>query len=213
MNDLRQEVENAIYKSIKKVANKFQKQPYYYLYESDIHCELYINLIANYNHMINLEVNNDEPLISNAIHSEPNIGESKYNRITPDFLIYHTDNPVKILFKKRRRIYFSSNDLQSRTLIELKFNRSPEELQDAYTVKNGGLLSDIDKIIKYNFDKAYFLFFDRSLKIDDDKNSSFIDKIKRRTIENKKIEVVYIGADITNPENGFTRFYSNGKIK
>ena len=158
MIDLKEEARTAIYKSFLEVANIFQEQPYYFLYESDIHCQLYHHLIQNYPYKIKLETNTQDKFTSNAIHSEMNIGKKRKGKKNPDFLVYHTDHPIKVNFERERRFYFPFISRLSRSVIQIKLNRSTKELRDAYTTKELGLIGDIEKTIKYDFDRAYFLF-------------------------------------------------------
>jgi len=200
---MKEDVTKAIYESIKTVANKFQKEPYYFLYERDIHCDLYLNLMTNYNHKMNLKWNTGEGFTSNAIHSDPYVGTNRNNLEKADLLIYHTLNPVKILYSKQRRIYFSKEDSEPRTLIEIKFNRSSKGLRSK---NRSAFLKDINKRSDWKFQKAYFLLFDRSGKIDEKKyKTKFVDKIVKLTTKNHKLIVIYIG-------NKGVRQYSEDKI-
>lgn len=200
---MNKEVTKAIYESIKAVANKFQKEPYYFIYERDIHCDLYHNLMTNYNQKIKMKWNVGEGFISNAIHSDPYVGTNRNNLEKVDLLIYHTLNPVKIIYDKQRRIYFSKEDSEPRTLVEIKFNRSLKGLRSK---NRSAFLNDINKRIDWSFQKAYFLLFDRSGKIDEKKyQTKFVDKIVKLTAKNHKVVVVYIG-------NNVVRQYSEGKI-
>ena len=126
---MNKELTKAIYEAIKAVSNKFQKEPYYFIYERDIHCDLYLNLMTNYNQKIKMKWNAGEGFPSNAIHCDPYVGTNRKNLEKVDFLIYHTLNPVKIIYDKQRRIYFSKEDSEPRTLVELKFNRSLKGLR------------------------------------------------------------------------------------
>ena len=209
--DLKEKARTAIYKSFIEVADIFQEQPYYFLYESDIHCQLYHHLIQNYPYKIKLETNTQDKFTSNAIHSEINIGKKRKGKRNPDFLVYHTDHPVKVNFERERRFYFPSKSSLSRSVIQVKLNRSAKELRDHYTIEESGLKGDIEKTIGYDFDKAYFLFFDRSMKIDDAKYNDFVDTINRKTIEDNRIEIIYIGTNVKDPNNGILRCYSSGK--
>lgn len=197
----------AINKSIKSTAEFFQKQPYYMLYETDIHCKLYNELEKEYNELIKLEIGKNKTVISSAVHCDSNVRTYQNGVVKPDIIIYPTKENIKVKFEEERRLYFPEKSNLPRFIIQIKLNRSSNEIRYHYRKE---FLNDIDKIVKFDFTHAYCLFFDRSMMIDDIKYAKFLEDISKRINENKNIEIIYIGANIKDPENGIIRHYLKG---
>lgn len=203
------EFKKIMHKSIKEIAEVFQNNPYYFLYESDIHCYLYSILNREYGNKIILRIDDEKKIISNAIHSEVNIGTCKSDKINPDFLIYPPDSTVNVSFPKKRKFYFPKETDIPRTIIEVKFNRNANIIATPYKKE---LYKDINKSKKYDFTNGYLLFFDRSNAINHPQNADFISRILTETRSNNRIEIIYISAN-NNHENGKILCYSSGSVK
>ena len=85
---MRKRLEHSIFNAIKRIGEKLNKYPYYFVNEEDIRTELYRKLSTHFKHKIKLKSGKDI-IRSNAIHCDAIIIDKKIHK--PDLLIYYTN--------------------------------------------------------------------------------------------------------------------------
>ena len=225
-NELKNNLEKVVTRSINHIIKTFQKYPMYYLNEEDIRSDLYRRVSNDFIHNIFLKNEHTDAFESNSIHAdvkfEKSGGGKKYPY--PDLLIYFCkntkNNPILVKTdpkgEKIENAYFFSkyNDLQNkkRVIIEIKF--TDHSLNSS---KAKGVLTDLKKISKWESWKRYMLYFDRSNRLEERKEFieivDFMKEMKDKL--DGDIEFYYLGIPSFNSskESQFYQYINGIRIK
>lgn len=211
---MKKESKDIIRNSIISVAEKLIKNPYYFVNEEDIRCELYHYLSQSYKQDIILTYNT-EKMVSNSCHADGCILDKNGKKHYVDLQVYYSRRTIPIkLNKEKGRLYFfgnidqvekNANRIRRRILVEIKFSRLVKSSSAKIYRK---ILNDYSKRKDLDFEKCYLFYVERWSNID----NITISKIRGLTAKDKRYDIIYVGYP-KDRVRCYAIYFKNGKLK